>query len=299
MPKKIIHVGNTAGIPAILARELRKLGYDANQYSTEPNSFFAGTNISKQLLYLKLLSADIVHFHGRWKPLPFGINSNKAVFHYHGDDLRHFRNWVPHKEGALHLVSTPDLVCGGYFFDKKPSDCDKTRLRFFPNPVEIEIFKPVDAETDIVPVILHSPQRATQIQSMGTSRIREYVKQLENEGYSFRYTEFTNVTHSQVPGIFSNGDIIVDRIDPGFHGVTALEGIAMGKPVVTDIRWGLEWENNEDLFFKLTDIPRLLTDKKFRNSKRQQGIDYVRKYHSPEVVAKRLVKEYESAGLLD
>lgn len=299
MQKKIVHVGNTAGIPTILARELRKLGYDAYQYSTESNSFFEGNKISKYLLYLKLLSAGIVHFHGRWKPLPIGVKANKVVFHYHGDDLRHFRNWVPHKEGVLHLVSTPDLACGGYFFDKKPCDCAETKLRLFPNPVEIEIFKPSDTETEKVPVIIHSPQRSTQIQAMGTSRIREYIKQIESEGYSFRYSEFTNVAHSQIPGIFSTSDIIIDRVDPGFHGVTALEGIAMGKAVVTDIRWGMEWENNEDLFFKLSDIPRLLTDKKFRNSRRQQGIDYVRKYHSPEVVAKRLLKEYESAGLLD
>ncbi|MDG6922137.1 MAG: hypothetical protein JRN67_02440, partial [Nitrososphaerota archaeon] len=107
---------------------------------------------------------------------------------------------MPHKEGVLHLVSTPDLACGGYFFDKKPCDCAETKLRLFPNPVEIEIFKPSDTETEKVPVIIHSPQRSTQIQAMGTSRIREYIKQIENEGYSFRYSEFTNVAHSQIPG---------------------------------------------------------------------------------------------------
>jgi hypothetical protein len=42
----------------------------------------------------------------------------------------------------------------------------------------------------------------------------------------------------------------------------------------------------------------MLTDKKFRNSKRQRGMEYVKKYHAPDLVAKKLVDEYKAVGLV-
>ncbi|MHB2036982.1 MAG: glycosyltransferase family protein [Nitrososphaerales archaeon] len=296
---EIIHIGSTAGIPIILAKELRHLGYAANEYSVVPDYYFDPKIVSRFSLYLKLLNARIVHFHGRSKELPLGINSRKVVFHYHGDDLRHFRNWIPHKEGALHLASSPDLVCGGYFFDKRPSDVADNAIKIFPNPVEIDQFVPIERENDRdIPILLHSPEHLGRIQIKGTAQIREYLKQVEADGYKFKYVEYTKIKHRDMHAIFRTGDIVIDQVNCGWHGSTALEALAMGRPVVVDIRWNREWLHNEDIFFKLADIPNMLSDKDFRYSKRQKGMEYVRKYHASDIVAKQLVKEYESTGLL-
>ena len=50
--------------------------------------------------------------------------------------------------------------------------------------------------------------------------------------------------------------------------------------------------------FHLTEIPDMLVDENYRLSKVKRGIEYITKYHSPEVVTKKLLEEYESAKLI-
>jgi hypothetical protein len=296
-----VQVGSVGGVSIVLARELRKLGYDAREYSTSPNIYYEPTVVTRFSLYWILLRAQVVHFQGRWKELPFGIRSSKVVFHYQGDELRHFRNWKPHTTGALRLAGSPDLVCGGDFFDKVPGD-ELPGLKYFLNPVDLELFMAPqnnnEGQQNDNPVILHSPENPRRLLKKGTAEIRAYLKTLEAQGYKFNYTEFRDVKHKEMPVLFQSGDIVIDQVLGGWHGLVSLEALAMGKPVVADILWDPKWLHNEDIFFKLTDLPQMLTDKKFRNSKRQRGMEYVKKYHAPDLVAKKLVDEYKAVGLV-
>jgi len=297
----LVQVGSVGGVSIVLARELQKLGYDAFEYSTSKNIYYDPTIISRFSLYWILLRARVIHFQGRWKELPFGINPRKVIFHYQGDELRHFRNWKPHKTGALHLAGSPDLMCGGNFFDKEPGE-GLPELKYFLNPVDLNQFAPQrdgKQQENEVPVILHSPENPRRILIKGTEKIREYLKGIGEQGYKFKYVEYRDVKHKDMPALFRSGDIIVDQVISGWHGLVALEALAMGKSVVADIRWNPKWLHNEDIFFKLTDIPQMLSDNKFRNSKRQRGIDYVKKYHASDLVARQLVALYKSAGLLN
>ncbi|MGI0090712.1 MAG: hypothetical protein ACREBS_03295 [Nitrososphaerales archaeon] len=297
MAKKITHVGGIVGAGSLITKELRKRGYDANAYVTAPSRFFDLRVVSKQKLYLELLTSDVVHFHGRWKEAPFLISPKKIVWHYHGDELRESRKMIPHERGALFLASTPDLVAGGYFYDKKPDEI-KGKVKLFPNPIDTESFKPIAPPRNEVPLLLHSPENSNRILQKGTATIEKYLGELKERGYKFEYKTY-DVKHTEMPNLFSKADIILDQVISGTAGHVGFEAIAMGKPVMCEIRWTKEWLHNEDLFFGLKDIPDLLVDEKYRFSKAKRGIEYVSKYHAPEVVVDRLLDEYRSAKLID
>jgi len=295
--KKITHVGGIVGAGSLLTKELRKYGYDANVYVTTPNRFFDLKVISKQKLYFELLSSDVVHFHGRWKEAPFLISPKKIVWHYHGDDLRELRKRIPHDRGALFLASTPDLIAGGHYYNKKPDEIT-SKLKLFPNPVDTNLFKPVTPPKNEVPILLHSPENPNRILQKGTATIEKYLEELKAKGYKFDYRTYA-VKHEEMPQLFSKADIILDQVFSGFVGHVGLEAIGMGKPVMCEIKWTKEWLHDEDLFFHLTDIPNMLVDENYRLSKAKRGIEYINKYHSPEVVTKKLLEEYKSASLID
>lgn len=295
--KKITHIGGIVGAGSLLTKELRKRGCNARAYVTTPNRFFDLEVISKQNLYLKLLSSGVIHFHGRWKEAPFLVSTKKIVWHYHGDELRTSRKMVPHERGALFLASTPDLVAGGNYFDKKPDDING-KVRLFPNPVDTQLFKPVAPPKNSIPLLLHSPENPNRILQKGTAIIEKYLSELKERGYKFEYRKY-DVRHTEIPKLFSQADIILDEVISGFAGHVAFEAMAMGRPVMCEIKWTKEWYHNQDLFFGLKQLPDMLVDEKFRLSKVKSGVDYVNKYHTPESVTDRLLTEYESAGLID
>ena len=247
MSKKITHVGGIVNASSLLTKELRKKGYDAHAYITTPSRFFDLEVVSKQKLYRELLSSDIVHFHGRWKEAPFLVNPKKIVWHYHGDDLRESRKMIPHDKGALFLASTPNLIAGGYHYDKKPDEIT-SKLKLFPNPVDTDLFKPTTSPKNEIPILLHSPENPNRIQQKGTATIEKYLGELKTKGYKFDYRTY-DVKHNEMPKLFSGADIILDQVLSGFVGHVGLEAIGMGKPVMCEIKWTKEWLHNEDLFF--------------------------------------------------
>ena len=281
----------------ILSKELKKKGYDAQAYVTTPSRFFDVPVVSKRKLYLELLSSDIVHFHGRWKGPPFMLNPKKIVWHYHGDELRVSRNMIPHEKGALFLASTPDLVAGGNYFDKKPDEIT-SKLKLFPNPVDTDLFTPMASPKNDIPLLLHSPENPNRILQKGTDIIEKYLAELKAKGYKFEYKTY-DVLHTKMPKLFSGADIILDQVISGYFGHVSLEAMCMGKPVMCEIRWTKEWFHGEDLFFGLKEIPDMITDENYRLSKVSRGMEYIKKYHTPEVVVGRLIQDYASAGLLN
>ena len=284
------------GAGALLTRELRRIGYNAKAYVTTPNRFFDLEVVSKQKLYFELLSSDIVHFHGRWKETPFLINPKKIVWHYHGDDLREYRKMIPHDKGALFLAVLR-FVAGGNYYDKKPEEIT-SKLKLFPNPVDTDLFKPVSPPKNDIPILLHSPENPNRILQKGTAVIEKYLEELKAKGYKFDYRTY-DVKHTEIPNLFCNADIILDQVLSGSVGHVGLEAIGMGKPVMCEIKWTKEWFHGEDLFFGLKEIPDMLTDEKYRLSKVTQGIEYIKKYHSPDSVTKKLLDEYRTAELID
>ncbi len=284
---KVLHVGAPAGISLLLTEELKKRGYDAETFVTKPHPYYPVRTVSRFQLYLMMLSSKLLHFHGRWKETPLGINPKKVVYHYHGDDLRVFRKGRPHHDGALHFVSSPDIMTEG--------------VEWLPNPIDVEKWlsnSDSSKSASDVPLVLHYPDTEFRKISKGTPKIREYVSELKNQGLKFNYEEIVDILHSKMKEKLMSSDVFIDQTEAGIYGLIAMEALLLGKPVIAHVRQ--DWYPFEkEIFYKLTDLPSLLQDEKLRSSRREDGRSYVTKTHNLGGITDHLLKRYREAKLLD
>jgi len=75
----------------------------------------------------------------------------------------------------------------------------------------------------------------------GSKYVSEAVKRLRSEGYRVELLSFDGIPSRDYRYLQSQADIVVDQLIRGNWGSTAIEAIALGKPVVTFVR--REWES--------------------------------------------------------
>lgn len=131
----------------------------------------------------------------------------------------------------------------------------------------------------------------------GTRHLIAAVDELKSEGYPIELILIERMPNSEAKKIYQQADIIADQFIGGAYALFAIEGMALGKPVMCYLRQDLftfhpEWAecpivntNPDNLKQQLT---RLITDSRLREELGQRGRDYVRKYHSLESVGKQL-----------
>jgi hypothetical protein len=242
--------------------------------------------LSRLGLFVKMLRADIVHFHGRWKETPPGVSPNKVVYHYHGDDLRYLRKMVPHRDGVLHFASTPDIVVEG--------------VEWLPNPIEMENFGPARTDNEVVK-ILHYPDTKFRLDSKGTPQIRERIGRLRSEAglaEKFQYEEISSLPHQELLKKLAESDILIDQIRPGIYGMIAIEALALGKPVIAhpNTSWYPFVDGNP--FFSIDELKDLILHEDLRRKNVQLGIEYVKKTHESRSVIDKLLSRYRDVGLV-
>ena len=70
----------------------------------------------------------------------------------------------------------------------------------------------------------------------GTRYLLAAIEQLQLEGCAIELVRVQGVPNSEVIALFSSCDLVADQFVAGFHGYTALEAMALGKPVLRDLR---------------------------------------------------------------
>jgi len=117
-------------------------------------------------------------------------------------------------------------------------DADSTCGRFLPRrdvsfkwfPVDCQNLLTVDNDTLRCPVVIHAPQhRAIK----GTDYLLEAAAKLDSIGISMELRLVEKVARSEALKLYSQADIIADQFCMGAFGMFALEGLALGKPVLT------------------------------------------------------------------
>lgn len=83
------------------------------------------------------------------------------------------------------------------------------------------------------PLIIHAP---TNNYLKGTEYVLKAIGRLRNKGLPFDFQIIENMTHNEAIRCYRKADIIIDQLLQGSFGVFALEGMALGKPVVCFIR---------------------------------------------------------------
>ena len=139
----------------------------------------------------------------------------------------------------------------------------------------------------------------------GTSYLEEAISRLQLEGFAIELVRVQGVPNSEVLQLFATADVVAEQFIGGFHGYTALEAMAAGKPVISYIR-------SDELLIDASTCPiinatpaslyqtlkDILLDKHDLVELGHCGRLYVERYYSIEAVAARLGRLYlDTAGL--
>jgi len=197
-------------------------------------------------------------------------------------------------EGIFAL--NPDLL---YFLPE--------RAKFLPYTIaswdKLQQF-PEKKERNVI-TIVHSPTNRVAKGSDVIIRVLEELKQLYGDKIEIKLIE--GLPHDLAMNLYSSADIIIDQILIGWYGALAVEAMKMGIPVIAYIR-------EEDLHYIPPEMAQdcknaliqaqgstllevlisLIENPDLLNYYRENGVEYVNKWHKPEFVASITKNAYES-----
>jgi glycosyltransferase involved in cell wall biosynthesis len=113
------------------------------------------------------------------------------------------------------------------------------------------------------------------------------------------------VPHEDARARYARADIVVDQLNAGWHGVFALEAMALGKPVVTHLKPDVVERSAAGFGARLPIVPAtsetladalrpLVERPALRRELGAAGRAYVERVHDIEVVAGRMLDLYRS-----
>jgi len=103
-------------------------------------------------------------------------------------------------------------------------------LRFKYFPVDTETLAPVPLVPHDPPVIVHAPNHRFV---KGTPELLESVARLQSRGIACELRLVEGVPRAEAQAIYASADVIADQFIIGAYGSFAMEGLALGKPVLT------------------------------------------------------------------
>ena len=228
---------NTAGVPWTNAEALRRRGVDARlvvfeRYTLHPeadwsldaptNSSLLGRQLKQWAAFARLLPrTDVFHFHFGLTLVPKRFQfpilraaKKKSVMHYLGSDIRG--------------KSPEELAYGRRAGAQIVGSYDAARwvpeAHVVPPGLDLRPFTPVPPTDSPRPLVVHAPSNRTK---KGTQHVIDACAQLPVE-----LDIVEGVPHEEARERYARADIVVDQLNAGWHGVFALEAMALGKPVV-------------------------------------------------------------------
>lgn len=148
------------------------------------------------------------------------------------------------------------------------------------------------------PLIVHAP---TDKDIKGTRYFLAALKNIREKGIEFKYEKITDLRYEDALERYKKSDIILDQLLVGAYGSFAVEGMALGKPVICylieEVKekhfadcpiWNANIDNIEE---KLT---HLILDSDLRVELGKRGMDYVNKYHNDITINEELINVYKS-----
>lgn len=168
-------------------------------------------------------------------------------------------------------------------------------------PVDLDRMKVSVADAACGPLrIAHAPNHT---HFKGSKYLQQTIEKLRTQGRQIEYRKIQGVPNDQVLSLFAESDIVADQFIGGAYGYTALEGMALGKPVLSFVR-------SADLVDAPDECPIINTTPdeleqvllwiiENRNHLRligEQGRSYVERWHTVSAVAARLGQLYEDTA---
>ncbi len=240
MALRVVHCPvNFAGIPWQNVLALRRKGVDArlvvfNRELRHPEADWSldrpGGLVRQQLAQWRALArllprTDIFHFYFGLTLVPkslqfpiLGATGKKSVYHYLGSDIR---------------GKTPAQLAYGKRADAQiVGSFDALRwvpeAEMIPPGLDLRPFTPVPPSDRERPIVVHAPSDRAK---KGTEYVIAACEQLPVE-----LDIVEGLPHEEARERYRRADIVVDQLNAGWHGVFALEAMALGKPVVVHLK---------------------------------------------------------------
>lgn len=173
------------------------------------------------------------------------------------------------------------------------------KATIIPRAINLQEWPEVGVERTDCPLVIHAP---TDPAFKGTALLLAAIEDLKAEGLQFDFKHISKMQHSEASTWYKKADIIVDQLHMGWYGILALEGMALGKPVMVYIREDLaeqyptipvENTNPDNVKDKLR---ALIKDYDRRAALGQRARQYVEEIHSVDKVVPQLVALYNKVS---
>jgi glycosyltransferase involved in cell wall biosynthesis len=299
---------NIAGIPWENVQALRRKGVDARlvvfergklhpeaDWSLDRHGPLAQKLLQQAVAFARLAPrTDIFHFYFGLTLIPKSLQfpalralRKKSVFHYLGSDIR----GKSPAELAFGKRAGAEIV-GSY-----------AALRWVPEAhvippgLDLRPFTPVPPSDNPRPLVVHAPSNR---EKKGTQYVIEACAQLPVD-----LDIVEGVPHDVARERYARADIVVDQLNNGWHGVFALESMALGKPVVAYLNPELVEQSAAGFGIRLPIVPAtkenlaealrpLVESPALRREIGAASRTYVERVHDIDRSADRLLDVYRS-----
>jgi glycosyltransferase involved in cell wall biosynthesis len=299
---------NIAGIPWENVQALKRKGIDARLVVFERGKLHHEADwsldrhgplplrLAQQLAAFARLAprTDVFHFYFGLTLVPKSVQfpllralGKKSVFHYLGSDIR----GKSRAELAYGKRADAEIV-GSYDAIRWVPEA-----RVIPPGLDLREFTPAPPSDSPRPLVVHAPSSR---EKKGTEWVIEACAQLPVE-----LDIVEGVPHEEARARYARADIVVDQLNAGWHGVFALESMALGKPVVTFLKPDVVERSAEGYGIRIPIVPAtretlvdalrpLVEQPSLRREVGAQSRAYVEQVHDIDRVADRLVDVYRS-----
>ncbi len=299
---------NIAGIPWENVQALRRKGVDARLVVFERGLLHHEADwsldrrgplpvrLAQQLGAFARLAprTDVFHFYFGLTLIPKSLQfpllhalRKKSVFHYLGSDIRgKTREQLAYgKRADAEIVGSYDAIRW------------VPEAHVVPPGLDLRPFTPVPPSDSPRPVVVHAP---SDREKKGTQYVIDACAQLPVE-----LDIVEGVPHEEARERYARADIVVDQLNAGWHGVFALESMALGKPVVTYLKPDVVERSAEGYGIRIPIVPAtretlvdalrpLVESPALRRELGAASRAYVEQVHDVDRVADRLIDIYRS-----
>lgn len=331
MIPRILHVNNVANVPQNINKSLSAMGifseiyqpktgtYRANLYNRILLPFSRTYDSFKLAKYVREKRFNIIHIHyGLFGYLAL-LTGMPYFLHCHGSDinlclripvLRQLVT-ISIRKAIKVFCSTPDLVL--------PISKIRKDVEFIPNPIDTSRFspKPVKPGKRLNLISISKLDK-----TKGIDKIIEAINIMEKENFPVDVSVFSfgnsemwfksllekypcnnlnflhRIPYSEMPALINSFDAVIGQVSSGAIGMSELESMACGKPVISSFKYPDSYSEKPPLLYSDTpveiveSVAKLISQPELIRDIGHISREWIMKYHDSFAVTQKLLQYY-------
>jgi glycosyltransferase involved in cell wall biosynthesis len=326
-PLRVLHAPiNVSGGPGAISAGLRRLGCESTLLVFNERPFVRGYDVNLRLVQGRGLAGlarnlprqlrvtawalrrfDVLHLHFGQTLLPRALDARLArrlgrgvVFHFWGSDIR---DRPP--QAVPYLRHADAAIVGSFLTRRRAPHGPWPEYAVVPPAIDLRDWQPVPPQPGERIRIVHAPSRRA---GKGTDAVLEAVEALRREGAPVELDLIEGVPHAEARERYAAADIVIDQVRLGWYGLTSIEAMALGKPVICHLEPDAAAETEAAFGHALPHVRadaagleatlrELVRDPERLPALGRASRAYAEAVHDAERVAERVLAVYRQAGI--